>query len=682
MSVYDRSDHLFKVTIIALLAFIYLSSLFGWGRLLEKSLGLSWPFPFTICLGLSGWIFLGGVLNLLGIAYPLVLDGMVIFGLGYFALTLVRSWNLKKVTAYRSLYCSKDILLRFLPSTMAILIVFVFLANTISSPQAFNYNDDLEKYLSHPVRMLATGTLQGSHFSALGSETLGGQAFLHGFALAHWPIGYVNTVDTVFAFLLCLMSVLSVSMRTKLPFWYIPLVVLLPIFINPQCVNISSLYTASAIIVFLFLGLWMNLEEDKNTLLSWPSLAFLGLSYAALIALKTFYLLVVIIHFVLVFLGIIYLSYSLRNAIKWAVRTGLSTLLFSSPWILLYSSNWITWLSHIRGPRAYLLDSGFARQTAATINLLSSEKLFFGFGTTFAHYTATMIVVTLCCLHLFVYFVYKAAIQPTHGTRKVMGFAACATAPILYVVSIFMLPPILAGPEHSLRFLCPIIIAAVPCSLIIAASTVSGSMGLKKTKSQFPKIPVLIFALFAAGLMVIFYGSLAERARQAYQFGSILSFSELARKPLYLDYNKYAFSPEAKKYIQEAQLVVPEGRNLVAWTPLAMHLDYRRNRILDIDPAGLANPWLDFPFGRQVGEGVTYFINLDAHYVLWQYRSPAVRPTQALLQWAGSPYARLHTIGVRTYQFVKTLRGMARDSQLLYDNGSIMVMKINLIDEN
>jgi len=557
---------------------------------------------------------------------------------------------------------------------MAILIVFVFLAYTIASPQTFNVHDDLEKYMSHPTRMLATGTVKGSHFSALGSETFGGQAFLHGFALAHWPIGYVNTVDSVFAFLLCLMAVLSVSIRTKLPFWYIPLVVLVPIFINPQYVNISSLYTASAMIIFLFLGLWMNLEDNKNTLLAWPSLAFLGLSYSSLIALKTFYLLVVSIHFVLVFLGIIYVSYSLRNAISWAIRTAFSTLLFSSPWILLYHSNWITWLSNISGPQAYLLDSGFARQTASTINLLSSEKLFFGFGTTFAHYTATMIVVTLCCLSLFV---YKAAIQPTHGTRTVMGFAACATAPILYVVNIFMLAPILTGPSNGLRYLCPIIVVAVPCSLIIAASTVSESMRLKKTKSQFSIIPVLIFSVFATGLVVIFYESLAERARQAFQFGSTLSFSKLVRDPLYLAYNKYAFSSEAKKDIQEAQLVVPGGRNLAAWTPLAMHLDYRRNKILDIDPAGLANPWLEFPFGRQVGEGVKYFINLDAHYVLWQYSSPAVRPEQALLEWAASPYARSHTIGVRTYQFVKTLRGMARDSQILYNNGSIVVMKIS-----
>jgi hypothetical protein len=202
-------------------------------------------------------------------------------------------------------------------------------------------------------------------------------------------------------------------------------------------------------------------------------------------------------------------------------------------------------------------------------------------------------------------------------------------------------------------------------------------MRRKKAKSQFFKIPLLIFALFAVGLAVIFFESLVERARQAYQFGSTLSFSELARDPLYLDYNKYALSPDAKKDILKAQLIVPEGRNLVVWTPLAMHLDFRRNRIFDIDPAGLANPWLGFPFGREIGEGGKYFINLDAHYLLWQYSSPAVRPEQALLEWAASPYARSHTIGVRTYQFVHTLRGMARNSEILYNNGSIVIIKIS-----
>jgi len=207
---------------------------------------------------MAGWIFVGGILNVLGLAYPLALDSIIFLGLAYAALTFLRSWRLQAFSSYRNLYLSRDYLLRFLPAFIVILIVFIFVASTISSPQAFNFHDDLEKYLSHPIRMLATGTLAGSAFNALGSETFGGQAFLHGFAVAHWPLGYVNTIDSVFAFVLCLMMLLSVALRARLPFWLIPLVVTVPIFINPQYVNISSIYTAILLILLLFLGLWVQ----------------------------------------------------------------------------------------------------------------------------------------------------------------------------------------------------------------------------------------------------------------------------------------------------------------------------------------------------------------------------------------------------------------------------------------
>jgi hypothetical protein len=306
---------LFEVTIITLSAVVYALSLFGWGRLLENFFQISWPFSLTISLGMAGWIFLGGILNLLGLAYPLALDSIILFGLAYSALTFLRSWRLQVFSNYRNLYFSKDYLLRFLPAAIVILIVFIFVAYSISSPKAFNFHDDLEKYLSHPIRMLATGSLGGSAFNALGSETFGGQAFLHGFAVAHWPLGYVNTIDSVFAFVLCLMMLMSVALRTRLPFWFILLVVTVPIFINPQYVNISSIYTAVVLILLLFLGLWVQVKEQNDAFTTWPCAAWLGLVYAALVALKTVYLLFVVVHFTILLVGLICLSYSWKDVL-------------------------------------------------------------------------------------------------------------------------------------------------------------------------------------------------------------------------------------------------------------------------------------------------------------------------------------------------------------------------------
>jgi len=665
---------LFEVTIITLSAVVYFLALFGWGRLLEKIFQISWPFSLTISLGMAGWIFLGGILNLLGLAYPLALDSIVLFGLAYSVLTFLRSWRLQVFSNYRNLYFSKDYLLRFLPAAIVILIVFIFVAYTISSPKAFNFHDDLEKYLSHPIRMLATGSLAGSAFNALGSETLGGQAFLHGFAVAHWPLGYVNTIDSVFAFVLCLMMLLSVALRTGLPFWFIPLVVTVPIFINPQYVNISSIYTAIVLILLLFLGLWVQVKEQNGAFTTWPCAAWLGLVYAALVALKTVYLLFVVVHFTILFVGLICLSYSWKDVLLWTTKVTAGVIVFISPWILLYYSNWIAFLANIIAPHTYVLDSGYYRYTQKAINLFSLDPLFYDFSSTFAHYTLTMIFVALCSIFLFV---YKLPNELKYKMQTLTEFAACVTAPILYFASIVIIAPRLLGPDEGLRYLCPVIIAAVPATLIIVSTRVSAAIQGNNIKNQLQKYPVVIFVIFAMGVIGCFSSSLAERGKQAFHYGSLLSFPKRARNPEYIAYNRYAFSSDAKEEIQKAQQFVPEGEPFIAWTPLAFHLDYNRNRIIDIDPAGLANPWIDFPFGKGSSEGMRYFINSGAYYVLWHYRSYAVRPVGNLREEAASPYPRAHTIGVRTHQLVEMLYDMAKDSEILGNNGSIVVFKLS-----
>jgi hypothetical protein len=48
-----------------------------------------------------------------------------------------------------------------------------------------------------------------------------------------------------------------------------------------------------------------------------------------------------------------------------------------------------------------------------------------------------------------------------------------------------------------------------------------------------------------------------------------------------------------------------------------------------------------------------------------------------LREEAASPYPRAHTIGVRTHQLVEMLYDMTKDSQILGNNGSIVVFKLS-----
>jgi hypothetical protein len=87
--------------------------------------------------------------------------------------------------------------------------------------------------------MLATGTLYGSPLSALGSETLGGQAFIHAFILLIAPIQYINGADTIFG--LMLLMCLSAAAGWQ-RFHVIPGALIAPLLIvsiNPQLTSLS-----------------------------------------------------------------------------------------------------------------------------------------------------------------------------------------------------------------------------------------------------------------------------------------------------------------------------------------------------------------------------------------------------------------------------------------------------------
>ena len=240
-----------KVIGISALLIVYSFALYGWGRLGERIVRARWPWPATLCFGLAIWVILGGVLNLLGIARAIVLDFIVLLGLVGACVDVWPSARRVSLESLRERYGSMDFALRTYPGGALILSVFVFTAITQVPPQAFNFRDDLEKYLTHPLRMLATGTLDGGPFSALGYETLGGQAYLHGFIAAHWSIGQINAVDALFGLVLSMTMVLVAAERARLRGWLVPLAVAALFFISPQYVNISALYVGVALLLFL-----------------------------------------------------------------------------------------------------------------------------------------------------------------------------------------------------------------------------------------------------------------------------------------------------------------------------------------------------------------------------------------------------------------------------------------------
>jgi hypothetical protein len=469
------------------------------------------------------------------------------------------------------------------------------------------------------------------------------------------------------------MAASSAALSRRLPVWWTPPVVALPVLINPQIVNISACYTASALMLFLFCGTWIELKDRDHSSSPWPHAICTGLVYAAIVALKTSYLLLPVVHFSVLSLGLVVYGSRLKGVFSWAIKVVISSVFFVLPWLMVYLSNLSALFSSRSYPHISFLGMDYFKNTAPMINPFSLEPLFWGFGDSLAYYTSTILLIGFCGI---IFIVFQSQGYLPNKASNAAAIATCFTPPILYGANVFLISPTLIGLDTSLRYLCPIMIAAAPSATIIAATSVSEAKAQFDTQRRFVKKATFVIAFFSLLVLGAFSGSFIERVKQAATYGSILSFGHLVRNPKNIEYNHYVFSKDAKEKVQTAQHTVPKYKSLAVWTSMGLYLDYKRNPIVNIEPAGLITPWADFPFGQGTEEGISYFRTLGIEYVFWQYSGYAVWSEQLISGLAASPYKGLRMTGVRTHQFLEFLANVAGQSEILYDDGSCVILRL------
>ena len=661
-----------KVIGISALFFVYSFALYGWGRLGERIVRARWPWPATICFGLAIWVVLGGVLNLLGIARGVVLDGIVLLGLVGACVALWPSARRVSLESLRQRYGSMNFAVRTYPAGALIVAVFVFTAITQVPPQAFNFRDDLEKYLVHPLRMLATGTLDGGPFSALGSETLGGQAYIHGFVAAHWSIGHVNAVDALFGLVLSMTIVLVAADRARLRVWLVPLAVAALFFISPQYVNASVSYVAVALLLFLVFIPYGN-RVGPGIFFATPSAAVVvGLMYAALVALKSTYLLIPLAHFPLSVAAVAFATRGMRTTLAWCVTVAVAAMVGILPWMLIHAPRWYAAWAALGPSVTATAEGNHLESPLPPLDLFSLKPLFLGLGASFAHYTVAVLFVCLCCALI----VYRARRHAWSENPSILwSLSGCAMLPILYLVTLLTLGRYLTGYDTALRYMCPILIALVPAAIILAGETLPGVPHREGEQNLSSLVALMAISLPTFLLLGAFYGPLVNRIEQAANHGSILSFPA-ARAPIYLNYSRFAMSDEAKGAVSEVQHLVPEGETLVAWISLPLHLDYRRNRIFNVEPAGLGSPAQDFPFDGDAEAGEEYFRRHGVRYVLWQHSGTGIRSVERLLVETSSPFAYVRRDGRNALVFNRMLFGLSQRSQILHEDETFLLFQL------
>ncbi len=556
--------------------------LLGWGWAFLKLFRVepkNWP--TTVALGMAAVVFIGGILNFAKLAYPISLAAVA--GIG----------ALLAILALRTLDR---------PPLIAAIIIAIVVSFTIATqlpPSIYNFHDDYQKYFAYPVRMVETGTVFGSPLSAIGLQTLGGQAFLDGFVVAFFPIRYINGVDAVFGLFLCLLLASQVTKDRVMNV----VCILSVVFINPQYVNISTLFCGSALIMA------MLAVEDA---------ASLGLLYAALIAMKPIYSVFAAIH--LAALAV----WGTRFRLPWAFRAAIAAALFLLPWALLHAPNYIAAL-RAHHPAPTPVDGEI---DAEPMNIFSFHPL--PYGSTAANYTALAFAFAICGVLCWR--------SKSHKT-----VAWCVTGVATLLIFVYVFGPMQYGYEHGLRYFTPVAIGLAPA---IFGSTTHRLRWLPLTIAIIP--------------LVAFGPSLVSRVAAEIGTHSAASYSWLTKDPEYLEYNQRVLTGPVRQEVKALQERVPAGEPILTWTTTPFYFDYRRNRIIDIDTAGIGVPWAALP---------------SARYLIWDYAGFATEDAEFYERTALNAGAGERRDSMRTLDFIRLLESMVEKGEVLFDDGEVEVVR-------
>jgi hypothetical protein len=548
--------------------------LWGWGSAFQRMFGLeraSWP--ATAAVGMAAVVFIGGLLNLARLAYPWALAVVVATGV-YFALREGVSLAMPPI-----------------PVALVVAAVMTFTIATQLPPGIYNAHDDFQKYFAYPIRMLETGTVFGSPLSAMGTQTLGAQAFLDAFLVALFPIVYINGVDAVFGLFLSMMaaSQFGRSLATTL------LCVASVVFIDPQYANISTLYCGSALIMAIATA---------------PGAAAVGLLYAALIAMKPTFAVFVAIHLL-----------ATAGSVRGVLRTALATAGFLLPWVLVHAPHYLSGLraKHPTAVPGYIVKD--------SLNLLSFAPL--EYGASAASYTLVMVAMGICGAICF---------------RERKAIATCASGIVTFFVLIYALGPLHAGYEQSLRYYAPVAIGLAPAIL--------GWASTYRTR-----LTLIVASIVLAG----FGPSLWTRVESAWTAHSVWSYAWSTADRDYTEYVERVLAGSEKETVQALQEKVPAGETILAWINAPFYLDYKRNRIIYIDPAGIGNFWAGVP---------------KARYLIWDYDGFATRDADWYRRQALDVGAGERRNAALSLDFLQSLEGMVKDGEVVYDNGEVKVVRL------
>lgn len=655
--------------------------MYGWGRLAVKLLyGETLNcWAYSVAIGLAFWIFMGGVLNAMQLAYPVTL--YIIFGLGMalsltFAFLSLREVQLPQLTLpdlQSELFqlLSKTNLLSYVLPLFLTLLALGFLVATLLPGSVFNYHDDFHTYFVRPVRMLQTGTLGDDPFDVLGLDSLGSQTFLQSFVVMKFPINYINGFDAIFCFALYAFLLIEIARKLEIHWVYTISSLLVFAMINPQYVNVSAVYSGSALILGLIFASCLLTNSYDNTnlrpsiLMAIPGAVFLS----CLISLKLTFVFYAILYFFTYFGFSILFTANRKRVVIIGAFSALVAVISITPWFVLHLPNYAmlvhlaptepTDTTNVVGFFSRLISGDFNR----VLSLLSLDKLFWGGSYLDYNFVVALLGVTFV-ITLYLLKNKQIKIQKYH---LIPILSSCAAGIASYFVSAYVF-----SSQTAVRYSCPVLIASLPAALLLLGKHALRYQAVAQAPtrglSSISRLGIIL--LVSQGILIALFADIfVDRAKRAYNTGTLVSFPTA---DAYVRYNKAALSDEARRWALSLQSKTEKGETILTWMSVPFHLDFARNRILTVMEPGLVNPWLDIPFDKSPETLVKYLRQLNVRYVMWEYKGPGMKSAQRLL----TQYPASSRVVKNHIYFRKALNFLAKRSKILHHNEQIVVIDI------
>lgn len=660
---------LFAIVIVAL----YSAALFGWGLIALRVTAneQQHPFSYTLAVGIAALIFLGGILNAAGLAYSKVLLGLLIVGwitAFHFLVTEIQQHENRATIL-------SDVLDRFsrpTPETISYILLAllsIFLIHNLLPSQSFNFHDDYHTYIPRIEAMAAMGTLGGNPLALIGVDSLGAQQYMQAFVTSVFGFRYVNGFDAVLCMIVSCALVIQLAKLVNAP-WFVGLSgMLVVLLINAQQVNVSSVYSTTALALALsYAAVLANRQSADSLKAHLLRLAPAILICSALIALK----LMTAIFAALFFLLLVLLpgasgQQSLAERVKLLVASGAVLTAVTAPWFLVHASNYWTALMHKAGD-----SSAFANSINASSNLerlslgrfFSSQELFWG-GSYFG-YNAMFLLLAAA----FAWLLLRSGDErrpPDHcAAAAVAGAAALSYAFGLLVFE----------PDMALRYSIPFLIASVAATSVIlfARPEAQDSESAPTASTASSGWAVLAsIAVLQALLLYSFSDSFLRRLNVVRQYQATLMFP---LNDTYRQYMQVTFSRQRAQAHLQAQGLCPAGRGTLTWVSTAFLFDHTRNNIYNFASPAVLTPWFTLPTDGDTEALRKALIDMGIECIIWEHKGFGMKSHRQHVMAANSGIHIQQKLGQRVLALRKALAELAISSAMKYNKDGLVVIDV------